>query len=208
MNIVIVDDHQLIREGLKKVLMKESDIKILGEAGNYSELLEQISGKDVDIIVLDLSLPGRSGLDIISDLRSQNIKMKILVLSMHPEERFAIRVLKAGANGYLTKESAAEQLVNALRKIYSGGKFISPKLAEHLASEITSDQKPLHELLSNREFEILRLISFGKTVSQIAVELSLSINTITSYRTRVLEKMNMKTNAELIRYALKHQLVD
>ncbi len=208
MKVFIADDHELIREGLKKVLQKESDIFVVGEAGNVSELFGQLSEKEVEIIILDISMPGRSGLDSISELKTIYPKINILVLSMHPEERFAVRALKAGASGYMTKESAAQELVKALRRIYSGHKYVSPSLAEYLALEIGSNNKQLHENLSNREFEIMIMISQGKSVGDIAEELSLSVNTITSYRSRVLEKMNMKTNAEIIRYALKHQLVD
>ena len=211
MKVIIVDDHELIREGLKKVLIKNSDIEIVGEAGDSQELLDLLNHNHnkVDIVILDISMPGRSGLELLRDIKDLHPDVKTLVLSMHPEDRFAIRTLKAGASGYLSKHSAAKELVNALRKIKSGGKYISQALAEQLALEIeTPSDKPLHEKLSNREFEIMLKISLGKSVSEIAEELVLSVNTITSYRTRVMQKMNMRSNAEIIRYAIKNQLVD
>lgn len=209
MNILIADDHELIREGLKKVLLKQVDLKVVGEASNTAEMFSLLDLIVVDIIILDISMPGRTGLDSLIELKSRFPKVKALILSMHPEERFAIRALKAGASGYMTKESAAQDLVQAIRKIAGGGKYISNSLAEYLAMEIGSDNdRQLHELLSNREYEIMIMISVGKSVGKIAEELSLSINTITSYRSRILEKMNMKSNAEIIRYAVKHQLVD
>lgn len=209
MKVIIVDDHELIREGLKKVLIKNSDLEVVGEAGNSNELIGLLDQHDVDVVILDISMPGRSGLELLRDIKNLYPKVKTLVLSMHPEDRFAIRALKAGASGYLSKQSAAKELVNALRKIKSGGKYISPALAEQLALEIeTPSDKPLHEKLSNREFEIMIKISLGKSVSEIAGDLALSVNTITSYRSRVMQKMNMRSNAEIIRYAIKNQLVD
>ncbi len=209
MKVIIVDDHELIREGLKKVLIKNSDIEIVGEACNSQELLDFLNHNTVDIIILDISMPGRSGLELLRDIKDIHPDVKTLVLSMYPEDRFAIRTLKAGASGYLSKQSAAKELVNALRKIMTGGKYISQALAEQLALEIeTPSDKPLHEKLSNREFEIMLKISLGKSVSEIAEELALSVNTITSYRTRLMQKMNMRSNAEIIRYAIKNQLID
>ena len=209
MKIIIADDHELIREGLKKVLVKNSEIEVVAEAASSWELLEILSKKEVDIVVLDISMPGKSGLETLRDIKNYYPKVKTLILSMHPEERFAIRALKSGASGYLSKQSAAKELENALLKIMHGGKYISNAVAEQLALEIeTPSDKALHEKLSNREFEIMIKISQGKSVSDIADELSLSVNTITSYRTRLLQKMNMKSNAELIRYSLKNQLVD
>jgi DNA-binding NarL/FixJ family response regulator len=209
MKILIVDDHELIREGLKKVLVKHTEMSVVGEACDSIELHDQLKRLQVDIIIMDISLPGRSGLDLVNDLKKSYPEIKVLILSMHPEERFAIRALKAGAAGYLTKQSAAQELVKAIKRVMNGGKYISPALAEQLALEIESpSDKPAHELLSNREFEIMRMIGFGKSVSEIGEELSLSVNTVTSYRARIMEKMKMKTNAELIRYAIQHQLVE
>ena len=209
MKILIVDDHELIREGLKKVLVKHQEMHVVGEACDSAELFDQLKRMEVDIVILDISLPGRSGLDIIHDLKKSYPEIKVLVLSMHPEDRFAVRVLKAGAAGYLTKQSAAQELVKAIRKIMDGGKYISSALAEQLVLEIEApSDKPVHELLSNREFEIMRMIGFGKSIGEIGEELSLSVNTVTSYRARIMEKMKMKTNAELIRYAIQNQLVE
>lgn len=209
MKIVIVDDHELVREGLKKVLLKEPDIKLVGEAKSAAELFNVLKETEVDLVILDITLPGRSGLDIIGDIKNLNPHLRVLILSMHPEERFALRALKAGAAGYLSKEAAAKELVNAVRKINSGGRYISSTLAEHLADNIDKEIGKLpHETLSNREFEIFRLIAKGKSVGQIADELMLSVNTITSYRSRMMEKMNFSTNAEIVRYAIEHNLIE
>jgi len=209
MRIVIVDDHELVREGLKKVLLKESEIQLVGEASNTMELFKLLEETEVDLVVLDITMPGRSGLDIISDLKNLNDHIRILVLSMHPEERFALRALKAGASGYLSKEVAAKELVAAIKKIMSGGRYISATLAEYLAINFDKELDKLpHETLSNREFEIFRLIAKGKSVGQIAEELILSVNTITSYRSRMMEKMNFSTNAEIIRYAIENNLIE
>lgn len=209
MRIVIVDDHELVREGLKKVLLKEPGIQLVGEASNALELFKLLEETEVDLVVLDITMPGRSGLDIISELKNLNNRIRILILSMHPEERFALRALKAGASGYLSKEAAARELVTAIRKIMSGGRYVSATLADHLLSNLDTDLGKLpHETLSNREFEIFRLIAKGKSVGQIAEELILSVNTITSYRSRMMEKMNFNSNAEIVRYAIEHNLIE
>lgn len=209
MKIVIVDDHELVREGLKKVLLKESGIQLVGEASNSLELFKLLEETEVDLVVLDITMPGRSGLDIISELKNLNDHIRILILSMHPEERFALRALKAGASGYLSKEAAARELVSAIRKIMSGGRYISAALADHLVSNLDKEPgKFPHETLSNREFEIFRLIAKGKSVGQIAEELILSVNTVTSYRSRMMEKMNFSSNAEIVRYAIEHSLIE
>ncbi|OGU67656.1 MAG: DNA-binding response regulator [Stygiobacter sp. RIFOXYC12_FULL_38_8] len=209
MKIVIVDDHELVREGLKKVLLKESGIQLVGEASNALELFKLLEETEVDLVVLDITMPGRSGLDIISEIKNLNDNIRILILSMHPEERFALRALKAGASGYLSKEAAARELVSAIRKIMSGGRYISAALADHLVSNLDKEPGKLpHETLSNREFEIFRLIAKGKSVGQIAEELILSVNTITSYRSRMMEKMTFSSNAEIVRYAIEHNLID
>jgi len=209
MKIIIVDDHELVREGLKKVLLKEPGIQLVGEASNTLELFKLLEETEVDLVVLDISMPGRSGLDIISELKNLNKHIRILILSMHPEERFALRALKAGASGYLSKEAAARELVTAIRKIMSGGRYVSANLADHLLSNLDNDLGKLpHENLSNREFEIFRLIAKGKSVGQIAEELILSVNTITSYRSRMMEKMNFSSNAEIVRYAIEHKLIE
>lgn len=209
MKIIIVDDHELVREGLKKVLLKEPGIQLVGEASNALELFKLLEETEVDLVVLDITMPGRSGLDIISELKNLHDHIRILILSMHPEERFALRALKAGASGYLSKEAAARELVTAIRKIMSGGRYVSANLADHLLSNLDNDLSKLpHENLSNREFEIFRLIAKGKSVGQIAEELILSVNTITSYRSRMMEKMNFSSNAEIVRYAIEHNLIE
>lgn len=208
MKIIIVDDHELIREGLKKVAAKEPDIEIMGEASNSDELFQLLDQHEVDIVLLDISLPGRSGIDIIADIKIQAPNTKILILTMHPEDRFAIQALKAGASGYITKNNASKSLVAALRKISEGRKYITSSLAEQLAAELEMNyEKPLHESLSTREFEVMRLIVEGKTVKDIASMLSISANTVASYRARILEKMKMKTNAEIIRYAIEQKIM-
>lgn len=209
MKIIIVDDHELIREGLKKVTAKESDIEVIGEASNSDELFELLDKHEVEIIVLDISMPGRSGIDIITDIKMQAPNTKILMLSMHPEDRFAVQALKAGASGYITKNNASKSLVAALRRICDGRKYISSTLAEQLATELEMNyEKPLHKSLSTREFEVMRLIAQGKAVRDIAEVLSISANTVSSYRSRIMEKMRMKTNAEIIRYAIENNLLE
>ncbi|HEV8538633.1 MAG TPA: response regulator transcription factor [Bacteroidota bacterium] len=207
--VLITDDHPLVREGLIKILREEVDMKVIGEAQNAAEAMEHLKQHDVDVLILDISLPGKSGLDMLKDLKQRYPKLRILILSMHPEDRFAKRVLKTGASGYITKESAPDQLVNAIRKVFGGGKYISPALAEQLAAglELNTDQ-PLHEILSDREYQVLSMIAGGKKTQEIAEKLSLSPKTVNTYRARVLQKMHMRTNAELIHYAIEHGLVD
>jgi two-component system, NarL family, invasion response regulator UvrY len=208
LNIIIVDDHELIREGLKKVTARESDIEVIGEASDSDELFQLLEKHEVDIVLLDITLPGRSGIDIIADIKLRAPDTKILILTMHPEDRFAIQALKAGASGYITKNNASKSLVAALRKISEGRKYISSNLAEQLAMELEMNyEKPLHESLSTREFEVMRLIVEGKAVRDIAELLCISANTVASYRSRILEKMKMKNNAEIIRYAIEQKLI-
>ncbi|MGD2244936.1 MAG: response regulator transcription factor [Candidatus Aminicenantes bacterium] len=207
--ILIADDHPVVRKGLREIIEETSDIKVVEEASNGQEVLAKVFKKDFDVVLLDISMPGRSGLDILKELKSQRPKLTVLVLSIHPEEQYAVQVLKAGASGYLTKKSAPDELVTALRKVSSGGKYVSASLAEKLASALeTGIEKPPHETLSAREYEVMRKIALGKTVTEIARELFLSPKTISTYRTRILEKMGLKNNAELIRYAIKNRLVD
>lgn len=184
-------------------------MKVVDEASTGQEVLEKVFKTKFDVILLDISMPGKSGLDILKELKSQRSRLDVLVLSMHPEEHYAIQALKAGASGYLTKESAPDELLKALRKVSRGGKYISSSLAEKIAYALEQDiKKAPHEILSAREYEVLRKIASGKTVTDIAGELFLSPKTISTYRTRILEKMNMKNNAELVRYAIKNHLVD
>lgn len=207
--VLIADDHLVVREGLKQILASIPDIRVVGEASNGLEVLEKVRKGDFDVIVLDISMPGKSGLDILGELRSQKPDTGILILSMHPEERFALRMLKAGASGYLTKESAAEELVEAVRKVAQGKKYITASLAEKLAFGLIEEgEKPLHERLSDREYQVMCLIAGGKSLKEIAEKLFISLKTVSTYRTRILEKMNMSSNAEIIRYCIEQGLVD
>jgi two-component system invasion response regulator UvrY len=208
MRILIADDHAVVRQGIKQILADEFKKAIFGEARTAQEALTKIWKEKWDVVILDITMPGRSGLEVLKELKKVRPKMPVLVLSMHPEDQFAVRVLKAGASGYMTKESAPEELVGAIKKVLVGGKHISGALAEIMATYLmVDDQKPAHEQLSNREFQVLRLIASGKTVSQIAKEISLSVRTVSTYRTRILEKMALKSNAELTHYAFQNQLV-
>ncbi len=207
--ILIADDHAVVRRGLRQILEETTDLQVKGEAKNTIELLDLLASEKWDVVILDLNMPGRTGFDVLKDIRRRWPKLPVLVLSMHDEEQFAARVIKAGAVGYMNKESAAEELVRAIRKVARGGKYISSRTAESLATEIQAKHADApHTVLSDREFEVLCLIAGGKTVSAIAEELSLSVKTISTYRSRILEKMQMKTNAEVTRYAIKKGLVD
>jgi two-component system invasion response regulator UvrY len=206
--VFIVDDHIIFREGLKKVIAATSDIKVAGEAGDGQEALSTILKHAYDIVLLDLALPGIEGLDVLRALKAQRPTLPVLILSMYAEEQYAVRVLKEGASGYLTKESVPSELIRAIRKATQGGRYISDSLGERLAGELTGEsEKQPHERLSNREHQIFLMIAAGKTVKEIAHELSLARTTITSYRTRILEKMNLPTNADLIRYAIENRLI-
>jgi two-component system, NarL family, invasion response regulator UvrY len=207
--IIIVDDHTVVRRGLKQILSEESDMSVVGEAFNAQEMLALVRKQQCDVIVADISMPGRSGLDVLKELKQDRPKLPVLVLSMHPEDQYAVRALKLGASGYMTKESAPEELVKAIRKVVSGGRYVSPALAEKLALDLAvdTDRSP-HETLSEREHQVFTMIARGKTVKEIADELALSVKTISTYRTRILEKMAMKNNAELIHYAISNRLVE
>jgi two-component system, NarL family, invasion response regulator UvrY len=207
-NILIADDHELIREGLKKILKKETDMQVLGEASNAQQVFNLVKNGKLSIVLLDISMPGPSGLDVLTELKRDYPKLPVLILSMHPEDRFAVRALKAGAAGYVTKDGAVAELVNAIRKVVAGGKYVSPHLAEKLADDLEKSEKPLHENLSDREFQVMCLIASGKKTSEIAEELALSISTVNTYRTRILEKMKMETNVELTRYAIENHLIE
>lgn len=207
--VLIADDHAVVRSGLKQILAETPDIVVAGEATNGREALEKLEKQHWDVLVLDITMPGRSGLEILKDIKHLKPELPVLVLSMHAEEQFATRTLKAGASGYLNKESAPEELVKAIRKVCAGGKYVSATQAERMVGELTGDADKLpHELLSDREYEILRLIASGKTPTQIARELSLSVKTVSTYRARILEKMNLTTNAQLTHYAIKGGLVE
>jgi DNA-binding NarL/FixJ family response regulator len=207
--IIIADDHPLVREGLKQIVAGLTDMAVVDEASNGSEILEKTSKNNYDVAVVDLSMPDNNGVDIIKQIKARNPDLNILVLSIYPEEQYAVHAFKAGANGYLTKESAPEELIAAIRKVSLGRKYVSPSFAERLASELKMDTKqPLHKILSNREFQVMSMIASGKTVKEIAEKMSLSAKTISTYRARILEKMGLKNNAEIIRYGIKHKLVD
>jgi two-component system, NarL family, invasion response regulator UvrY len=209
MKILITDDHVVVRKGLRQILADEFKKAEFTEAGNASEALDRIRRENWDVVVLDITMPGRSGLEALKEIKEARPKLPVLVLSMHPEDQFAVRVLKAGASGYMTKESATDELVGAVRKIVAGGRYVSPALAEKMASYLAIDTpRPPHERLSDREFVVLRMIASGRTVSQIAEELSLSVKTVSTYRVRILEKMGMTSNAELTHYAIKNQVVE
>ncbi len=207
--VLVADDHAVVREGLKQVLAEIPGKVVTDEASNGQEVLDKVWKNNYDVVVLDISMPGRSGLDILKEIKNHKPRLPVLVLSMYPEEQYAVRVLKAGAAGYLTKESASTELMAAMQKVLQGKKYISTSLAERLAFDLERDtEKAVHEELSDREYQVMCLIASGKTVKEIAEELSLSVKTISTYRTRILEKMDMKNNAELTHYAIHHQLVD
>lgn len=206
--VVICDDHAIVRRGLKEILAETPDISIIGEAGNWHELYSVLSQNEVDLVLLDISMPDRNGLDILKQLKVERPALKVLMLSMYPEEQYAIRALRAGASGYMTKESALEELVKAVRKVSRGGKYVSSSMSDKLISDVGSptDELP-HEALSDREFQVLCMIATGKSLTEMANELSISVKTVSTYRTRILEKMKLKNNAELTSYALKQHVV-
>ena len=206
--IIIADDHPLFRRGLKHALEETSDIEVIGEASNGDSLLSMLKSDNLDMVLLDISMPGKSGLDLLKQLKSEHSKLPILILSVYPEEQYAVRFIKAGASGYLTKESAAEKLAEAIRKIAAGGKYASTAVIEKLAFDFSDSEKPLHETLSDREYQVFGMIAIGKSLTEIGVDLSLSVKTISTHRTRILEKMKMKKNAELIHYAITRNLLE
>jgi DNA-binding NarL/FixJ family response regulator len=207
--ILLVDDHAVVRRGVRDILTESLGKVTFGEAAKPSEAIEQLQGEDWDVVVLDISLPGRGGLDALREIKRLRPKLPVLVLSMHAEDHYALRALRAGAAGYVNKDSAAEDLSGAVRKVLAGGTHVSVRLAETLAKRLRIDSsRPAHERLSDRELEVLRALAAGKTVKEIGVDLALSEKTVSTYRTRLLEKMQMRTNAELIQYALREGLVD
>jgi len=206
-NILIADDHAIVRRGLRQILSETDDLHVSAEAATPAEVIERLEQQRFDVVVLDIGLPGKSGIELIGDVRKLRPEARVLILTMFSEEQYAIRAIRAGAAGFLTKETAPEKLVDAVRKVASGGRFVSAELAETLATHVAGEAKGRpHELLSDREFEILKMIGSGKTVSQIADELGLSVKTVSTHRTRILRKMDMKTNAELTHYVVKNGL--
>jgi two-component system, NarL family, invasion response regulator UvrY len=206
--VFVADDHAVVRRGIKQILADENDIEITGEAANADEILSQIYKTETDILILDITMPGKNGLDVLIQVKQRKPELHILILSMHPEEEVAIRTIKSGASGYLNKDSVPDELITAVRKINSGGRYISASLAESIAFSLEKNSSDLpHENLSDREFQVMCLLASGNTLKQIAVELSLSVKTVSTYRTRILEKLRMKTNVELTHYAIRHRLV-
>jgi DNA-binding NarL/FixJ family response regulator len=206
--VLLADDHTMFREGLKQVFADTTDIEVTGEAKNSKEVLKKILENSYDVIVLDISMPGRDGIDVIKEIKNITSNTSILILSMYPEDQYAVRAIKAGAAGYITKNKASRKLISAIRKISTGRKYISQIVAEQLAIDLGRDNQKLpHEKLSNREYQVMSMIALGKTVNAIAKELTLSISTISTNRARILQKMNLKNNAELTYYAIKHKLV-
>ena len=207
--VLVADDHAVVRRGVIQILSEESDILVAGEASSGQEALQAVQQHRYEVVLLDISLPDRNGLEVLSQLQALNPDLRVLILSVYPEEQYAVRALKAGAAGYLTKESTPDELLIAVRKVASGGKYVSLALAEKLAF-LLEEKRPIarHEMLSDREDQVMRLLAAGKTVSEIAETLSLSVKTVSTYRTRILEKLQLSNNAEIMRYALQHGLLE
>jgi two-component system invasion response regulator UvrY len=207
--VLIADDHAILRRGLKEILARELNDSVFGEAEDAQEVLARTQSLEWDLLILDISMPGRSGLDVLRDLRTLRPKLPVLVLSMHSEAQYGKRILRAGAAGFMNKASAPEELIKAVQRVLAGGRYVSPMLAERLALHLNDEvQRDVQETLSDREFEVLRMIALGKTIGQIAEELHLSASTVSTYRARILEKMELTTNAEVMHYALRNNLVD
>lgn len=207
--VLIADDHSILRRGLAQIIAETADMQVCGEAGNGAQAVKFAREHPVDVVLLDITMPDRNGLDTLKQLKKEKPKLAVLMLSMHPEEIYALRAIKAGASGYLNKASAPALLVTAIRQVAGGRRYISPAVAEELAGTIADGaDRPPHAALSDREYETMRLIASGKTVSEIAAEMSLSVKTVSVYRARLLQKMQLKNNSELTHYALKNQLVD
>lgn len=206
--VFIVDDHEIIRQGLKMILKEAPDLTVVGEAADGNEALKKLRTAECDVLVLDMNMPGKSGIELLTEIKALRPKLHILVLTIHPEDKFALKTLKAGASGYLCKDTALEELEVAIRNIYNKGRYISNTLAEQLAFEVVPDNRTLHEQLSRRENEILIKIARGMKVKDIAAELNLSISTVFTYRLRIFEKLNVKSNVELAHYAIEHKLIN
>jgi two-component system, NarL family, invasion response regulator UvrY len=207
--VCVVDDHAVVREGLKRIIAENPGMSVTAEAGDGIEAMRILQSQPFDVVLLDITMPNKNGLDVLKELHNESPKTPVLVLSMHSEDQYAVRVLRAGASGYLTKESAPAKLVQAIRKVVRGGKYVSPTLAEKLVYDLNADSaRAPHEILSDREYQVLCMIASGKTVTIIARDLALSVKTVSTYRVRILEKLNMKNNAEMTRYAIKEGLVD
>jgi len=207
--VVLADDHRMVRAGLKEILADTGDIEVVGEAMNGHEVMARVRELVFDLLVLDMSMPGRSGIELIRQVKNEKPGLRILILSMHSEEQYAVRALKAGAAGYLTKESAADELVAAIRRIAGGGAYVSPETAQRLALGLDAGgERPPHEALSDREMQVFQMIAAGKSVTDIADALALSVKTVSTHKTRIMQKLNVRNQTELIRYAIRHRLVD
>lgn len=207
--LLVADDHPIVRDGLKQILAETDDLGVLGEAANGQEVLQRVRAEDWDVLLLDLSMPGKSGIELIKQLKKERPKLRILVLTVHEEHQYAVRAFKAGAMGYLTKSSPSAQLIAAIRKVAGGGVYVSPVLAEKMALALMpTTEEPPHTLLSDREYEIFQMLVAGKTTTEIAQQFSISVKTVSTHKSRIMEKMQMTNQAELIRYALHHHLVN
>jgi two-component system invasion response regulator UvrY len=207
--IIIADDHPIVRAGMKQIISEASDMMVADEAADGHKLLNKVREEKFDVVILDITMPHMDGLDVLKQLKIEKPKLPVIILSIHPENQYALRVLKAGASGYVTKASAPDELINAVRKVHRGGKYISPSIAEKLAFQLDADFEEMpHEMLSDREYQVMRMLASGQTVTEIAAELVLSVKTVSTYRSRILEKMKMKNNAELMHYAIQNRLVD
>ena len=206
--ILLADDHAMFREGVKQLLTNTTEFVVVDEAKDAAEVIQKVQEKKYDVVILDISMPGRDGIDVLKQIRQINPQIHVLVLSMYPEDQYAFRAIKAGASGYLTKNRASSELIEAIQRIATGRKYISPGVAEQLAEDLGRDvDKPLHQRLSDREYQVMSMIASGKTVGKIAGELAISVSSVSTLRTRILKKLGMKTNAEITHYALKHDLV-
>jgi DNA-binding NarL/FixJ family response regulator len=207
--IAIADDHAIVRRGMRQVVAEGGDIEVVGEAADYADLMRLLRERECDVLLLDIAIPGKNGIEILKAVHARYPRMRVLILSMYPEEQYALRALRAGAAGYLTKSSATESLLEAIRQVAAGRRFITPGSAEALAASIAEPAgRPPHELLSDREFQVLRLIAAGRKLSEVAAELALSPKTVSVYRARVLEKLKLRSNADLARYAVEHRLLE
>jgi DNA-binding NarL/FixJ family response regulator len=207
--VVVADDHQILREGLRQLLQAGGDLAVVGEAADGHAVMEQVRALDFDVLLLDMSMPGKSGIELIRQVKAEKPRLRILVLSMHEEHQYAVRAIRAGASGYLTKESATAQLVAAIRKVAGGGAFISAEVAERLAQEaMPHAEGPRHATLSDREYQVFRLLVSGRSVGDIAADLHLSAKTVSTHKARLMEKLGVDNNADLVHYAVRHRLID
>jgi len=206
--VFIADDHAVVRKGVEQIFAETPDIRVVGEAGTGQDVLDAAKKPNFDVLILDISMPVRGGMDVLTELKRMGVRFPVLILSIHPEDQYGVRAVKSGAAGYITKESIPEELVIAVRKVASGGKYASPELVERLMRTVSGDQEPLHASLSNREFQVLRMIGSGMSVTEIAKELALSPKTVSSFRSRILDKMHLRNNADIIRYVVKAELAD